>query len=166
MRPAFDARLALDLAELGPEAAALPRHQAPERAIALQRAELGVDDLSFLYPHPRFAAVRPEQRPQTRHRGRIEPHARPRRHARVGLEDRLDQRQRAAVGGFVPRHAEPEVADLVRARECLREEHVQRHRLLLELDGGVEDLPDGGAAGALPGRGHASCCLSKAVDEL
>src|SRR5207253_10185969 len=58
LRPAFDAQLALDLAELGPEAAALPGHQAPERAIALQRAELGVDDLSFLYPHPRLAAVR------------------------------------------------------------------------------------------------------------
>ena len=54
--------------------------------------------------------------------------------------------------GLVARHREPEVPHLLGARERLHEGDVERHRLLLELDGGVEHLADGRAPGPLPGR--------------
>src|SRR4030095_90670 len=96
-----------------------------------------------------LSEVRCEQRAEPRGGPGLEPHARPGRHG-VRLEDALDQRQRPAVAGLGPRHREPEVPYLLRAREELREAHVQRHRLLLELDGGLEHLTNGGPPGTGP----------------
>jgi hypothetical protein len=69
------------------------------------------------------------------------------------------------MGRLVPRHAEPEVADLGGPREGLHELDVERHRLLLELDGGIEHLADGRPPGARPGSGHRSL-LSKRLARL
>src|SRR3989475_7021523 len=120
---------------------------------------------STLFPYTTlfrsFAQVSGEERAQAGRGARIEPDTRLRGTMRVGLEDALDQRERAAVPGLVARHAEPEVPHLGRARERLHEPDVERHRLLLELDGGVEDLADGGAPGARPDGGHWRFHLAK-----
>ena len=95
---------------------------------------------------PHLAQIGGEKRPQPGHRMLVEPDAGRRRAARIGLHDALDQGERAAVPRLVTCHREPEVAHLLGPREGLHEGDVQRHRLLLELDGDVEHLADGRAA--------------------
>ena len=130
-------------------------HHVDDDVLQLGRLEIDRHLEGALEGHTgaRLALVRGEERAQPGRGGRVEPEARPCRRV-VGLEDALDERERTAVTGLVPGHAEPEAADLFRARERLHEVDVERHRLLLELDRDLEHLADGGAADARPAGGH------------
>ena len=93
----------------------------------------------------RLAPVCVQQRPQADDRRWVEPDPVAFRDAGIVVHHAFDQRQRPQVAGFVARHAEPELPQLGFALEDARELHVQRHRLLFEIDRGAQDVLDRGA---------------------